>query len=572
MHNPEHGLVSRPHDALPGETTPRRDRAATLGSIVVLSITLGFGLTLSALLWAKWRNFDPYMHDFAEAARIYEKLLRGVPYAHRMHYYLFFYMGICPAFLPFYAAIRNIAVIFSVHILSFTLTIPLLYLIARQMLPGVLLPLALVTCYVLNPTVDLTAIGFLRLEACWMPLFLLALYLVNKGSYRAAVWSATAASFVRLDAAPAILLLGIFLALQKKRVVGISVIKGSLVAIATMAMGAALFRLASGIPLDFEQLHIDKAMIPERGLSLTTLLSGAARTLLEPASYIHFRIILQFLLLPLLAPLYLVPALFSAFYIIFSTKSFLSNPIVLSLLAPHSFLVPFLHTHDSYLVPILFVAMIAAMRKICSWTRSLFVLSEHQYGFFKAAFATILMAYSGFVHWTSTPPALGPVPLTPAFNLAYYRSTPHARLAWETLASLPQNRPGLLQGSFADRAYKLVHIQKLYKPIPFPHEAEYALFDLFAFSAEMPKPDLLAMIEDFLRRGDVCVERFEDGILLLRRGTPLPENQRVVKYISDNREWLSRNRASPYQYGHIGRQEALARTFSATLLPPEELR
>lgn len=324
--------------------------------------------------------------------------------------------------------------------------------------------------------------------------------------------------------------------------------------------------------MDLRQLHIDDAMIPDRGLSLSTLLSGAAGTLLDPTSYIHFRIVLQFLLLPLLAPLYLLPTLFSALYIILSTKSFLSNPIVLSLLAPHSFLVPFLHTHDAYLVPMLFVAMVAALRRIWLWTRSLLVLSGPQYGFFKAALGAFLIAYAGFIHWTSTPPALGPVPLTPAFNLAYYRTTPHARLAWETLASLPQSRPGLLQGSFADRAYKLVHIKKIYKPVPFAYDTEYALFDVFAFSAEMPKSALLGMIEDFLGRDDVCVERFEDGIILLRRGTPVPANKEVFKFISDNRELLLHNRASPYQYGHIDRQEALARTFSATLLPPEALR
>lgn len=169
-----------PIDDMPFKARAKKNRAEILGWILVCCITIGFGITLSVLLWAKWRNFDPYMHDFAEAARIYEKLLRGVPYDHRMHYYLYIYMGICPALLPFYTILRNIALIFSVHILSFTLAIPLLYLIARQMLPGVLLPLAVVTCYVLNPTVDLTAIGFLRLEACWMPLFL-TLYLINRG-------------------------------------------------------------------------------------------------------------------------------------------------------------------------------------------------------------------------------------------------------------------------------------------------------------------------------------------------------------------------------------------------------
>ncbi len=79
---------------IPGGAPPERTRSERLAALAVTLITLVYGLTVGALLWAKWGAFDPFMHDFARGTRVYERLLQGVPYAYSMHYYLFFYMGV----------------------------------------------------------------------------------------------------------------------------------------------------------------------------------------------------------------------------------------------------------------------------------------------------------------------------------------------------------------------------------------------------------------------------------------------------------------------------------------------
>lgn len=515
-------------------------RAERLSLVFVILITIAFGLTASVLLWAKWRNFDPFLFDFARGTRVFERLLEGVPHEYSMHYYLMFYMGVYPAILPLYALFRSIAVIFAVHVASFSLAIPLLYAIARQMLPGCVLPLVVVLAYALNPTIDVTAISFMRLESPWIVCFLLTIYLVGRHAYGAALLTATLACIVRIDAAPALFLLGVSYFMRRRKPLGLSLMRRAALVVASMIIGMVVFRFSTGIPFHFEQFHLT-AMFPEGKGSVFGLLSGLISILTDPGSYVYFRVLCQFLLIPLFAPTYLLPLLFSAAYIVLSTKSFLSLPIVSAQLKPDSFLVPFLHVHDVYVFPILFVGMIAALSRLCRWVLENDWVSREKHAYFRAGVAALLGGAFLAMHWFFTPQTLGPVPLTSCFNADYYRPTPHSRLAWEVLDEVPKDVPGLLQGSFADRAYRLVHAREVHPNTQFEADTEYALFDMFAFSAHMPKEDLLRKIEDLVGRGDVGVARFEDGILLVERKKGTSDNQRVIEYIQHNRAWLSRN-------------------------------
>jgi len=528
------------------EEKKERRAARRIASTAVCLITLAFGITIAIVLWAKWINFDPYLFDFARAARVYEKLLHGIPFEYSMHYYTLFYMGVYLALMPLYTLFPSVLIIFAVHLISFAIAIPLLYRIAKQVLPGLLLPISVVIAYVLNPSIYFMAIAFLRQEALWMVLFLFTIYFEGKRAYRAALWTAVGACIVRMDSAPAIFLLGLLFVFQKKKMFGIELMKRSVLVMLLMMMGMVIFRFVTGIPPDFQQFHMTTILSSEDA-SIWAFIGNAVRTAQNLDSYLHFTIVLQFLLLPLLAPLYLLPGLFSAIYILISSESFQSIELVSSLLRPDNPLVPCLHVHDSYMLPILFVAMIHGIRRLHDWVVDLTDLEDRSISLFRNCLAGVLMISFLLLHWFFATPELGPSPLTPSFNRDYYLPTTHSRLAWNVLSRVPKDQPGLMQISFSERAPKHPYLTEIYPETQLRPHIQYILVDLYAFSPNMSKTDLLVKIRKILMRKDFRVDYFEDGILLLLRGDADVRNEKVLAFIQGNWEKLSRNLKRPSQ-------------------------
>ncbi|NLH48940.1 MAG: DUF2079 domain-containing protein [Myxococcales bacterium] len=528
-----------------------RSRFEPGGAVAVGLLSLVFFIVGAVLLWAKWRNQADGLLDFAKMARNYEMLLQGFPYQYRALYYGYFYAGFLVLILPLYALCRSVTTIFAVHLLAFTAAVPLLYLLARRRLPGVALPLAIAAMYVLSPTVDLLTIGVLRFEAMWSLVYLLTVYCLWTGRWRAALWLTTLGCFLRLDGMPAFFILGL-LWRRENRVIGRSMIRRSIFVAVLMIAAMVVFRLVSGIAPELGQSHLG-----DDGLS------GLLKSLGSAAGYRHGLLLLQLLLLPLLAPRWLWPAAASALYILASAGTFYKLPLVHTLLVTDSWYTPALHTHDTILLPVLFVAAIEGLRNGLAWL-------ERRRGARRwdaPALAGILAVLALAGHWFGTPTNLGPVPLTPAFNLDYYRQTPHSRAAWQALALAPRDRPGLMQFNFAERAWDYPLIEEIYPNTVVWDKYEYALIDLYAYSVNMEKDELLMKVDELLARGDFQVERFADGIVFFRRGQPDAKNEELRAFLAADRERLRQNLPSPYRDGPRERQRALDLTFSAAMLP-----
>lgn len=541
------------------ETMQYRETRATrfIGAILVGLITLAFSVTVALLLHAKWNNFDPFFLDFAKTCRFYESLLQNIPYEYPPALYAYIYSGFNILVLFFYALVRSVYLLFATHLLGFSLAIPVLYLIARRHLPGIALPLAIIVGYVLNPTLDIMALGLLRLESLWVLCFFISVYCFDSGRQRAGLLVATVGCLLRIDGVPIFFLWGVLLWLRDEKTLGKLLMKRAALVIGLLLMAVLLFRMVAGVALNVDLVHM--AEFDQQAGGVFTQYSHRMLTVFsQPQSYANLALIFQFLLLPLLAPLTLLPVTINVLYIVVSSQSFAAIPLVQAVLSPGNLLVPFIHPNNTFLLAVFFVATVYGLKRLA--TRLTGVTA-------RGTVAAVLIVGFFAVHWFFATPELGPVPLTPAFNLNYYRMTPHARLARQMFAELPADEPGLLQSSFAERNCRLMRAHEIYpatKPDAF---TKYALMDLYAYSTTMPKSQLLAFARTMLTNGDFRVERFVDGILYLRRGTPGLENAAVLDAIAAHEPQWSINRANPYRFGDLSREEALARTFSTTLLP-----
>jgi len=196
-------------------------------------------------------------------------------------------------------------------------------------------------------------------------------------------------------------------------------------------------------------------------------------------------------------------------------------------------MLPSLHLHDIYLLPILFVALIHGIRKVHDWVIDRGRLTYPSQVRFRTLFAVFLMILFFCVHWRFATPELGPIPLTPHFNSTYYRSTNHSRLAWKALSRTPKDRIGLMQFSFAQRAPKHPRLKEVYPHSEVDPVTQYALFDLFAKSPNMPKAELLEKVRSIARRDDFRIDFFEDGVLLFVRGRADERNEQVLRFLEN---------------------------------------
>ncbi|HPQ68337.1 MAG TPA: DUF2079 domain-containing protein [bacterium] len=541
------------------ESTQNSEKRATrlIGAILVGLITIAFGVVAAVLLRAKWNNYDPFLLDFAKTARFYEALLQRVPYEYPPALYAYFYSAFHILMVPIYALTRSIFVIFVTHLLGFTLAIPVLYLIARRHLPGIALPLAMVVGYTLNPTLDIMTIALLRIESLWVLCFLLAVYCFDSGRQRLGLIVAVIGCLLRIDGIPIFILWGALLWSRDQKALGKALMKRSILVLGLLLTGILIFRLVSGVSPNADVAHMAD-FDRQAGGAFSQYSRRMIAVFTQPQSYANLTMVFQFLLLPLLAPLTLVPLTINVLYIVISSQSFAAMPLVQAVLSPGNFLVPFLHPNDTFLLAVFFVASVYGLKRLTTWIKT---------DRMRGVLAAVLIGGFFAIHWFFATPELGPVPLTRSFNYDYYRMTSHARSAHESLAALPMHEAGLIQSSFAERNWQRPRAREIY-PTTLPDAAtQYILMDLFAYSTTMSKPQLLAYARTMLTNGEFRVESFADGILYLRRGTPGLENAAVLEAIAAHENQWANNFTNPYRFGELTREEALARTFSPTMLP-----
>lgn len=544
--------MSEEHNQLDNRS-PANDHAVLGGTLIAL-LTLAFGGAAIVLLYAKWRNLDPYMLDFAKQARTAEELLAG-GFHYSMTYYAYIYAGFNSLLFVPYLLTRSIAVNLFIHVFGMTAAIPLLYRLARRVLPGISLPLAIAVLYALNPSINMITLGMFRGEALWIVAFLFCVSFLQQNKIPGAIVAASLAMFIRADSIPIFFLFGATLWLQRKKRLGKIAMVHALLMIVFLVGAMLIIYAITGTPPVMDQFHINRIVEGESA----SLLSRLSQTVFDIGSYRHLTAFLQLFLLPLLAPLFLLPALPPIAFIVLSYSSFQAIPLVHELLTPDNPLIPLLHVHDTFLFPILFVAAIYGLAKLTARNTST--------DFARRFLAGAMIVGALVLHWTSASPDVGPVPLTPWFNCDYYRQTPHAETTWKILRSLPTDKPVLVQISLAERIYWHPQLSEIYPIYYAQTDADTILFDLYGHSSNMPKPQLLQIERELLQRNDYGVTLFTDGLVVLKKFASRERNPEVLAFIAEHETMLAQNLDNPYKYGFLPREQARRRVYTDTQLP-----
>lgn len=495
--------------------------------IFVVVLTLAFAVTALWICRAKWINHDPYFLDFAKTARYYEHFIQGVPIENKFFYYGLLYSGYHLIVGPIYAAIRSPAVIVAFHVVGFSVCIPLIYAVGKRHL-GRAVPAAVFALgFALNPAVDSMVIGFQRVEI-WSGAALLAtIWAFDRKKPPWALAAATIGGICRIDAIPAFVMLGVVYWISKRRDDARRLIVRSLVTLGVLVAAIGIMRVVLGGGASADQLHMFGAA--ESG----PIADRVARIVLHPGSYEHLRLLAHVAFLALLAPLWLLPALPSFGYMILTTSNLASMEIVRNLLSPDNILVRHMHTHFVIVLPVLFVAAIMGVKRLTRVGqngedgRVVIRRSRVVSAFLFAFFVAIHVAFAGG--------PMGAVPLTPGFRFGAYADTPHAAVLRDVISTLPRDRFGVLGFSISERAAHLPLTREFYKLEDVDARAQYVVFDLFAFSANIPKSELVQGIEAILRRDDFCVTRFEDAVIVLERAPRTARSDEVLAFIEMNR-------------------------------------
>lgn len=514
-----------------------------------------FVVTL-VLCRAKWINQDPYLLDFAKNTRFHETVLQGIPLENRTFYYAFVYSGFQTLLLPISALFRSVAVIMVAHAAGFAACIVLLHQWARLQLGGRWLPAMFAAGFALDPAVDMIALSFQRPEMWCGAALVYAMIQLEERRLPRALAATVFAGLMRIDALPAFLMLGAVMWISGRKSEGRAVALRAIAMSGLLVLAAIGMRLALGPGGHSEQLHLDHFFQAEGGVAI-----AFAETVWRAESYTHLLLLAHVFFLPFLAPLWLLPALPSFAYTVLSHQGLWSMEIVRNLLSPGDVLTPYLHTHASVLLPALFAAAVMGFRPVLNWTRRRFAVEND-----RLPAAVLGAAFLG-LHVFFTPPTLGPVPLTPSFNRDYYRDTPHARAVRAVLAGLPPDRYGLLGWSLSERAAYLPRTRELYRKDNLDASVEYVAFDLWGFSANIPRSEYMDTVEWIVRRNDFRVTRFVDGIVVLERGITSELNTDVLAFIETHRSRLAVNPISPYHAGWVDREEALNGVATPSLLP-----
>ncbi len=507
-----------------------RDRQSGLDratDVFVGVLTLAFAVAALWICRAKWINHDPFFLDFAKTARYYEQFIQGVPIENKFFYYGLVYSGYHLIVGPIYAALRSPGVIVFFHVAGFAVCIPLIYAIGKRHLRSAMAGAVFALGFALNPAIDMMAIGFQRVEIWCGAALLATIWCFDRKRPQTALAAATIGGICRIDAIPAFVMLGVVYWVAKRRDEGRRLIVRSALTLALLIVALGIMRLVLGGGANADQLHLFGS---ESAGSIT---AAIASIVIHPGSYDHLRLLAHVPFIAVLAPLWLLPALPSFGYMILTTQNLASMEIVRNLLSPDNILVHQMHTHFVIVLPVLFVAAIMGVKSLARFRAA--AEDETLPGCRIRAMSIALFAYFIAIHVAFAGGPMGAMPLTPEFAFSDYADTPHAAVLRDVIAKLPVDRFGVLQFSISERAWHLPRTREYYKPEDIDARADYAVFDLFALSANIPKARLLEGIEATLLREEFQVSRFEDGVIVLERGSRDSRSDEVLEFIRRHR-------------------------------------
>ncbi|MCL4234971.1 MAG: DUF2079 domain-containing protein, partial [Deltaproteobacteria bacterium] len=445
-------------------------------------------------------------------------------------YYGLLYSGYHLIVGPIYAILRSPAVIVVFHVAGFAVCIPLVYAVGRRHLRSATAAAVFALGFALNPAVDMMAIGFQRVEIWCGAALLATIWCFDRKKPEWALAAATIGGVCRIDAIPAFVMLGVVYWVAKRRDEARRLIVRSMLTFGVLMAALGIMRIVLGGGADADQLHLFGAQ------SDGPVLNRIARIVFEPGSYDHLRLLAHVAFLALLAPLWLLPALPSFGYMILTTRNLAAMEIVRTLLSPEHLLVRQIHTHFVILLPILFVAAIMGVKRL---TKIRDTESESVPGQRLRIASLALLAFFVAIHVAFASGPMGAMPLTPGFRFGAYADNAHAAILRDVVSRLPRDRFGVLQFSISERAAHLPLTREFYKMEDVDARVQYAVFDLFALSANIPKADLIQGIESTLRREDFRVTRFEDGVVVIGRGARDARSDVVLSFIEKNRAAIS---------------------------------
>jgi len=241
-----------------------------------------------------------------------------------------------------------------------------------------------------------------------------------------------------------------------------------------------------------------------------TILSQPARLgteLWKPGNgYALIAIVLPWLGLPLLAPVWLLPIVPQAYYAFFT--GYPETGLTYGALVFSTF------------------ATLVALERIATTVKA------------RARWTAALVLAAVVGHWL-TPPILGPAPLTAAFSFAHYTPSARDRAADAIVARVDEEDSVLTDTATFSHVWRSRRANYLSHKAR-PGEYDWVILDTryvgvydnpdARFLNGVFRDDLLALLES----GDYGVVRFEAGILAIRRGAPTDRNPAAIAAV---RKW-----------------------------------
>jgi len=428
-------------------------------------------------------------------------------------------------------------VIFTIGFLS--AATPVLYLLARDVLGGVAWPLLIVLSFCFHPlTQTLSLIGLQPTSALifWFFLEILFLRLKRMDLFTVAL---VCTNLARVNGAPINLLLGISLLLSGNRRFGKRSMLISLPWILFAILATSLANRWTGIQFSTEIVYLGAFgdSIQEALLHLVVRPHLILNHLWTADNLYHMGQFVPVLFLSLLSPVYLFPALIDLAYVLVSSSGLSQIQWVVNMKTALGPTYCF-HNNMMSVLPVIYVSAIFGLRRLLKW------IPPGRTGAWTLMGLFVLI--NACHHYAQGSLQAGPIPLAKGFNLRYYTKTKHAEHIDEAWKLVPDGArikaPWSLQGLHAPRMRKYYHFH-----YPSRNESyDYLLFDLFAFSYIKPRAESLADMKRYLESPEFGVVYFRDGVVLMKRGATPEQNPRVLAFMDQNHDLLSRNLLNPY--------------------------
>jgi uncharacterized membrane protein len=464
----------------------------------------------------------------------------------------------------FYAMHKSVVWALSYTVLPSSLAILACYVLSQSVLKDHLWSVLFALSLSFHPIMNVVTLIGLRESPLFMFFFFMEILAVHKRRHRLFVVFLILANLSRINANLINILLGAVLIASGRKKYGRTAIGVSLV---TVMLGVGALFLAThltGHPLTSEMIHLDK---------YGNTIFDAMRTIMtnpeivlqniwiagNGLNLLHFAPLLLF---PLLAPIYLIPGIAELVFTLGTTRSYWDTVWMTNL--RHALgLKAFYHNNMSFVLPGVYVSAIYGVKRILKWKK---------YGRASGiVLATIFAVVNGAYHFWGSSLFGGPVPLAKGFNLKYYKKSEHAGFIDRAWALVPDDGrvkvKENLMGREAVRVERIYHLHFEYRGV----EYEYILADLYSFCYMFSRQDYISKLERLLKRPDLNVVYFEDGVILMKKEMATESNKTVLDFMERNSSLLSENLFNPYVFDDEWKGlENIPRIYSSTQLIREK--